>query len=273
MNLKNRSSCPLLWIYLILLSVSLVYAKLFIDPDLMNPSDALKFPSREHFFGTDYLGRDYFYQVIMGSLISLFVGVLGTLGLISVATLFTVLMSLQKQRLIRSFGMMVLDIFQSLPSFIVNTVLALGFLQIFAGAGLLSQSIVAIVLSISLTMWMNPARLLSAELKRILNEPFIEGAVALGSDQKWILLKHVLPHMKGTFLSLFFIYFPQSILQETLLSFIGLGIQSPYSSWGSLMQQGFGSLQTHPHLMMFPALMVFLTMMVFQIVVRNLKNK
>lgn len=257
--------------YFLILGSLMFHAKLMIDPEVMDTSAVLHFPSAKHFFGTDYLGRDYFYQVVMGSFISLCVGLLGTIGLLFVSVIFVFFMSSSKSRWVRISGWMFLDIFQSLPGFIVNTVLALAFLQIFSGIGLFAQSLVAIVLSISLTMWMNPSRLLFAQLNRILNEPFIEGAIALGSGQKWIYVKHVLPHIRETFVSLFFIYFPQSILQETILSFIGLGIQSPYSSWGSLMQQGFGSLQTHPHLMLFPALMVFVTMMVFQFLQRKIK--
>ena len=259
----NEKSVWLIF-YFVILIVSMIYAKLMIHPDEMNTSEVLHFPSWAHLFGTDYLGRDYFYQVIMGSVISLCVGFLGTFGLIFVAVCFVLLMNFSKSKFMNVSGSMFLDIFQSLPTFVVNTVLALAFLQIFSNIGLFAQSMVAIVFSISLTMWMNPARLLLAQLNKILNEPFVEGAVALGADQKWIYYRHVLPYFKETFLSLFFIYFPQSILQESILSFIGLGIQSPYSSWGSLMQQGFGSLQTHPHLMIFPAMMIFITMMTFQ---------
>lgn len=259
--MKKKS---LIILYFFFLFCAVVYAKWAIDPDVMDSSNVLSTPSGEHFFGTDYLGRDYFYQVMMGSVISQFVGFVATFGLLMMATLFMILLQCSPVQWIKSSLWMFLDIFQCLPSFVVNTVLALFFLQLFRGHFLLSQTLIAIIVSISLTFWMNPARLLSVRLSQVLKEPFIEGVIAVGATSKWLYVKHVFPHMRDTFILLFFVYFPQSILQETILSFIGLGVQSPHSSWGSLMQQGFGNLQTHPHLMLFPAGMVFVTMMVFQ---------
>ncbi|MFN7905275.1 MAG: ABC transporter permease [Pseudobdellovibrionaceae bacterium] len=266
MAMKNvLKKYQFLLLYFFILFICILYAFLKIDPDFINADRVLARPSLDHFFGTDFLGRDYFYQVIMGSLISQLVGFLGSLGLLFVALFFVIVLKSTHFVWFKNFAMMFLDVFQSLPNFIINAVFALLFAQFFSSTSLLSQSLISIVLSISLTYWMNPARLLSAQLEKVLKEPFIEGAQAIGAKKRWIYMRHILPHMKDTLFLLFFLYFPQSILQETILSFIGLGIQSPYSSWGSLMQQGFGSLQTHPHLMLFPSAMVFITMMVFQI--------
>jgi oligopeptide transport system permease protein len=267
-NLDSKKKL-LVILYFLFLFLGVAFAKMTIDPDFMDANSVLEPPSSTNLFGTDYLGRDYFYQVMMGSVISQLVGFVATFGLLTVAVVFVLFLRWTPYAGLRSATSMLLDIFQCLPSFVVNTVLALFFLQLLKGNFPLSQTLFAIIISISMTFWMNPARLLSSKLTQIFIEPFIEGAIAIGANSRWIYLTHVLPHLRGTFVLLFFIYFPQSILQETILSFIGLGVQSPYSSWGSLMQQGFGNLQTHPHLMLFPAGMVFVTMMVFQLAFKS----
>jgi oligopeptide transport system permease protein len=111
--------------------------------------------------------------------------------------------------------------------------------------------------------WVHIARLIRGEVLRIREEKYIEAAQALGARPGSILFRHILPNTLGPLIVTLTFRIPAVILAESTLSFIGLGIQPPLASWGTLANTGFSHLRFHPNLILFPSLVIFLTILAF----------
>jgi oligopeptide transport system permease protein len=128
------------------------------------------------------------------------------------------------------------------------------------------KSLIGLCLGISATHWMNLARVTRGKVLEIKRKPFVEAAISLGGSQTHILYRHILPNMMGTLMILVAMQIPNNILYESFMSFIGLGIQPPHTSWGILVREGWKTLTSFPHLILFPSLVLFLTVWSFQII-------
>lgn len=215
-------------------------------------SERLEPPSRRHVMGTDQLGRDVYARVVYGARMSLAVGLCTAVFALLIGTLTGALAGF--------FGgwtdrvlMGIVDLFYIFPSLLLAILLTLLFGRGFTG----------ILVAISLTAWVTQARLVRGQVLQARELPYVEAARALGVGTRAIIFRHILPNLWGPIIVSLTIQIPANIMSESFLSFIGLGLQPPYSSWGTLASEGFRAMRSFPHLIVFPGGVLFATMLAF----------
>lgn len=248
--------------FLLALYIFSLFVLFFQSNDLIL-HEPLMTPSWNHLFGTDSLGRDYFSRVMLGTQISYLIGALGALLTVSLgaAVGFIMAFAARYQSSIQRF----IDIYQSLPSFALVTVFCLFFQNLLSDLGSLPRAGLTLIIAVGLSHWMNSARILSSKVIKTLSEPYVESSIALGARKLHLVRYHISPAFKEEFKILFVSLFPQVVVYESFMSFVGLGIPAPFTSWGSLIQESWTSLSVYPHLLFFPGLMLFITLYLLQI--------
>jgi peptide/nickel transport system permease protein/oligopeptide transport system permease protein len=220
-------------------------------------------PSWQHWFGTDLNGRDQFYRVLTGGRISLLVGLCGAVVSLSIGTAWGLVAGYAGGRL-DALMMRIVDILYSVPRLIFILIAINAFnaqLQTFAsqlGWEWLVQSsrIAILVLTLGVIEWLTMARIVRGQVLALKSRQFITAAKALGQSHAAILLRHLLPNLTGIILIYLTLTIPAVIIDESFLSFLGLGIQAPQASWGSLLSDGAGAinpLKSFWWLLVFPA--------------------
>jgi peptide/nickel transport system permease protein len=217
------------------------------DPSAIDIKSILTGPSFSHPFGTDDLGRDVLSRMIWGSRVSLKVG----FSAVGIATLIGILLgSLAGYYggILDSLIMRVVDIMLTLPTiFLILAVIAI-----------LEPSIWNIMVVIGLTSWMEPARLIRAEFLSLKEREFVVAARAIGASDARIIFRHVLPNGLSPILVSATMGVGGAILIESGLSFLGLGVQPPTPSWGTMLNGGRAHILDAPHLTLFPGLAIAL---------------
>jgi oligopeptide transport system permease protein len=245
----------LAFIILIILLTILYSLGIKLSPyefNAINVETILQAPSMQHWFGTDALGRDLFIRVIHGANMSLFIAVLTAINAFIIGVSLGLIAG-YKEGWIEEVIIKFIDFIYSLPDLLVLSIIAL----------FLSQSTTGIVLGLAFINWMDTARVTRAEIKRLKSEEYIAAAKVLGADSFHIIFRHMFPNIMASVLVALSFTIPRAILSESTLSFIGLGISPPDTSWGTLAGDAWQYLRTDPHLIFFPALMIFLTVLSF----------
>ncbi len=217
-----------------------------------NFTQTLQTPSPLHWMGTDSLGRDLFSRIIYGARISLSVG------------LFTAFTALLLGTLVGSIAgyyggwwdsilMRIVDLFYIFPS----TLLAI-LIMLISGRGFFG-----IFLALAITSWVTQARLVRGLVLQRRELNYVEAARAMGVSDMAIILRHIWPNILGPIIVSLTFQIPSNIMAESFLSFIGLGLQPPLSSWGTLASEGFRGIRSYPHLIIFPGTVLFAAMLAF----------
>jgi oligopeptide transport system permease protein len=215
-------------------------------------ADRLQGPSRLHWMGTDALGRDMLSRILYGARMSLAVGIFATwVGLLVGTSLGAV--AGFSGGWIDSLIMRAVDSFYIFPSLLISILL-----MQFLGRGF-----VGIYLSIGMTAWVNQARLVRALVLQNKTQSYVEAAQAVGVGPFGIVAHHILPNLWGPMIISLTIQIPTAVMAESFLSFLGIGLQPPFSSWGTLASEGFRAMHSYPHLILFPGTVLFLTMVAF----------
>ena len=223
-------------------------------------------PSWAHWMGTDVLGRDLLTRILYGARVSLAVG-LGT-GIIAllIGTAYGLVSGFKGGRFDR-FMMRVVDIFYGLPDMLIFILLSL----------LFGRNIGGLLVALGLVSWVRFARITRGQVLQAKEFLFVEGARAAGASKGRILLRHILPNIMGPIIVTLTYSIPAAILAESTVSFIGLGINDPYSewgtSWGTLAQDGWRAMRTYPHVIFFPAAAIFLTILAFNTLGNALRER
>lgn len=207
-------------------------------------------PCWEFWFGTDELGRDLFVRIFYGARLSLFIGVVAGLLDLGVGVLWGGLAALLGGR-IDSLLMRTADLLTSLPSLLVAILLLV----------VLGPGIFSLLLALTFTGWIGMARIVRAQLLQLKEQEFIAAAVALGAGRGRILFKHLIPNALPQITATLLLTIPLAIFSETFLSFLGLGIQAPVASWGTMAYEGLPALRYYPWRLLFPSL--FTTLLLF----------
>ena len=223
------------------------------DPNAQDIVNRLQTPSMDHWFGTDMMGRDLWSRVMDGTRYSLWVGVVGTLGAILIGTLTGGWAGLVGGR-VSQWILAGMDLFYIFPSLLLSVLMVL----------LFGQGLMGVTIAIVLSSWVTHARLMWSVTRTVAAQTYVESAVALGRSRFEILRIHVLPQLWGPIRVSCVTQIPQNILTESFLSFIGLGLQSPFASWGTLANDGFKAMQSFPHLILGPGLILFFALLSFQ---------
>ena len=216
----------------------------------------LESPSLAHLMGTDGLGRDLLTRVLYGARVSMAVGIGTALIALVIGTAYGLVSGFKGGNL-DHLMMRVVDIFYGLPDMLIFILLSL----------LLGRNIGGLLVALGLVSWVRFARIARGQVLQAKEFLFVEGARAMGASRRRIVLRHILPNILGPITVTLTFSIPAAILAESTLSFIGLGINDPYSawgtSWGSLAQDGWRAMRTYPHILFFPAAAIFLTILAF----------
>ena len=249
--------------FLLMVSAVAVLAP-WIAPYSYETQDTLQtlaFPSLEHWMGTDRLGRDLFSRMIYGARVSLFIGIFTTLLALLIGTVYGAISAYVGGR-IDNLMMRVVDVVFALPDLLMIILITV----------LMGRGVAGVFVALSLVSWVTVARLVRGEVLRIKEFPFVQAARALGASQTRILVREILPNILGILIVTLSFRIPMAILAESTLSFIGLGIAPPFSSWGTLANDGWTAIKFYPHLILFPSMAIFLTILSFNLLGDGLRE-
>jgi oligopeptide transport system permease protein len=198
-------------------------------------------PSSQHWFGTDIVGRDLFARTMEGAQVSLTVAVIAVTVSLAIGIPWGAFAGLMGGR-IDEFMMRIVDGIYCLPGILILILLLVVFDRntylLFAALGAIS--------------WLNIARIVRGQTLRLKHAPFIDAARAMGARPGYILAKHVIPNILGPIVVYTTLAVPYIILAESFISFLGLGIQEPQTSWGVLVADGAQTIETSPWQIIFP---------------------
>ncbi len=206
-------------------------------------------PSSAHWLGTDTLGRDQLTRIMYGSRISLMVGFIATAVALSIGVLWGAIAGFLGGR-VDAVMMRTVDALYALPFTIFIILLTVIF----------GSSMLLLFLAIGAVEWLTMARIVRGQVLTIKRQEFVEAAVSMGLSPWRIISRHLIPNVLGPVIVYTTLTIPSVILLESFLSFLGLGIQPPASSWGSLISGGVETMEEYPWLLIFPGLVLTITL-------------
>ena len=259
MNLLSKFS----GLFLIFVSSAAIFAP-WVAPYSYETQDTLNTlaaPGFDHWMGTDRLGRDLFSRLIYGARVSLFIGVATTLLALLIGTIYGAVSGYTgggADRVMMRF----VDVVFALPDMLMIILITV----------MMGRGVMGMFIALTLVSWVTVARLVRGEVLRIKEYTYIEAAHALGAGDLKILLREILPNILGLMIVTLTFRIPVAILAESTLSFIGLGIAPPFSSWGTLANEGWKAIKFYPHLILFPSVAIFLTILSFNFLGEGLRD-
>jgi len=206
-------------------------------------------PSAEHWLGTDVLGRDQLTRIMYGSRVSLMVGFIATTVALLIGVLWGATAGFLGGR-VDAVMMRIVDVLYALPFTIFIILLTVIF----------GSSMLLLFLAIGAVEWLTMARIVRGQVLTIKRQEFVEAAISMGLSSRQIIMRHLIPNVLGPIIVYTTLTIPSVILLESFLSFLGLGIQPPQSSWGSLISGGVETMEEYPWLLAFPGLVLTLTL-------------
>ena len=225
----------------------------------------LESPSSAHWMGTDGLGRDLLTRVLYGARVSITVGLGTALIALIIGTTYGLIAGFKGGNWDHAM-MRIVDLFYGLPDMLIFILLSL----------LFGRNIGGLLVALGLVSWVRFARIARGQVLQARQFLFVESAYALGASRRRIVVRHILPNIIGPIIVTLTYSIPSAILAESTLSFIGIGINDPYSawgtSWGTLVQDGYRAMRSYPHIIAFPAAAIFLTILSLNILGNGLRD-
>ena len=206
-------------------------------------------PSLQHWLGTDVFGRDMLTRIMYGGRISLMVGFVATGVALVIGILWGAVAGFYGGR-IDALMMRIVDILYALPFMIFIVLLMVVF----------GRNILLLFLAIGAVEWLTMARIVRGQVMSLRHQEFVEAANSLGLSQWTIIRRHIIPNTLGPVIVYTTLTIPSVMLLEAFLSFLGLGIQPPESSWGLLISYGVETMEEYPWLLVFPGIALSLTL-------------
>ena len=206
-------------------------------------------PSAEHWLGTDVLGRDQLTRILYGSRISLMVGFIATSVALLIGVLWGTIAGYAGGK-VDAIMMRIVDVLYALPFSIFIILLTVVF----------GRSLLLLFLAIGAVEWLTMARIIRGQVMTIKQQEYVEAAVSIGLSRAQIIRKYLIPNALGPIIIYTTLTIPSVILLESFLSFLGLGIQPPQSSWGSLISNGVETMEEYPWLLIFPGIVLSVTL-------------
>lgn len=207
-------------------------------------------PSSQHLFGTDVLGRDLLIRTLIGGQISIFVGFLATIVALIIGTAYGMVAGYVGKKT-DALMMRFVDTLYALPFTIMVILLTV----------LFGRSLVLIFLAIGAVEWLTLARIVRGETRNIKTQAYVQAAQLNGLPHHKIISKHILRNLISPVIVFATLTIPSVILLESVISFLGLGVQAPLASWGSLINEGAQKFDVYPWLLIFPSIFFSLTIL------------
>lgn len=226
--------------------------------DLLSANQSL---SAAHWFGTDELGRDMWARVWTGGRISILIGIIAAVLQATIGIILGSIAGFVGGK-VDDFIMRVVEFLMAFPYLVWVTLL-----MMVTGSGILPM-----ILALTLTGWLSMARLVRGQILSLKNEDYVLAAISLGSDAKRIIRRHLIPNIMGVIIVNMTFAIPEAIFSEAFLSFIGIGIKSPQTSWGLLVSMGMKQIYTYPLRLFLPSVMISLTMLSLQLIGDGLRD-
>jgi oligopeptide transport system permease protein len=206
-------------------------------------------PNAEHWLGTDTLGRDLLTRIMYGGRVSLMVGFIATAVALTIGVTWGAVAGFFGGR-IDAMMMRVVDVLYALPFMIFIVLLMVVF----------GRNVLLLFLAIGAVEWLTMARIVRSQVLSLRHQEFVEAATSIGLSQWTIIRRHIIPNSLGPVIVYTTLTIPSVMLLEAFLSFLGLGIQPPQSSWGLLISYGVETMEEYPWLLIFPGLVLSLTL-------------
>lgn len=216
--------------------------------------------SEGHLLGTDQLGRDLFSRLLDGARISVTVAFVVQIVIIAIGVPIGAIAGWFGGRL-DNLLMRIVDIIYAFPDLLFIILLSVAFRDTFFGQAL--DGLLLVFVAIGLTSWVTVARLVRGQLLALKETEFVEAARAIGVSDRRIISRHLLPNGMGPIIVAVTLGIPAAILAEATLAFIGVGVQPPRASWGSLISEGQKFIRSEEHLVLFPAIAIALALIGF----------
>ncbi len=261
---KNRLAVLGLLIFLVLVFMA-VFANFIADYDgqaiTQNVRNRYMAPSAEHIFGTDALGRDVFARVVFGARISLSVGIVTIMFSLTVGSVIGAAAGYYGGKVDNTL-MRIMDVFLAIP----QTLMAICIVAAL-GTGTFKM-----LIALSIAQVPQFARIVRSAILSVKGQEFIEAAKAYGSSDVRIILRHIIPNAMGPIIVQATLSVATTILNITMLSFLGIGVQAPTPEWGSMMSEAKGQLRNFPYLVTIPGIFIALTVLSLNLIGDGLRD-
>ncbi|EXG87029.1 MULTISPECIES: ABC transporter permease [Lacrimispora] len=218
-------------------------------------------PSMKHLFGTDQFGRDLWVRTWMGTRISLLIAFVAALLDLTLGVTYGAVSALAGGK-VDAVMQRIIEVLVGIPHLIIVILLMM----------VMPAGIWTIVVALSITGWVNMARLVRGSILKLKNQEFVLAARVLGTSTTGIIWKHLIPNTVGVIVINAMFTIPSAIFTEAFLSFIGIGMQEPKASLGVLINNGYQVLRNFPHVLIFPAIVIVLIMVCFSILGDGLRD-
>ena len=260
---RNRAAVASAWLLALVVLVCFAAPRLpgLADPAAQDLRLGAELPTIAHPLGTDELGRDLLARVLYGGRISLLVGLVGTLVSLLVGVSWGAVAGYAGGKL-DEFMMRTVDVLYALPNIFLVILLMVFF----------SRSLLMLFVALGLVQWLTMARIVRGQVLTLKGQTFVEAARALGASDRSIVFRHIVPNTLGPVFVYATLTVPAVVLQEAFLSFLGLGVQPPDASWGTLIADGARVMALFPGLVVFPGLALSLTLLAFNFLGDGLRD-
>lgn len=218
-------------------------------------------PSSTFWFGTDDLGRDVFTRTWWGARISLLIGITATVIDVFIGIFWGTFAGWKGGKIDETM-MRICDILYAIPYLLVVILFTV----------ILGHGISTIIFSLTLTGWINMARIVRGQILQMKKKEFIQAITVLGASKMRIFLHHLIPNAMGPIITTMTLTIPTAIFTEAFLSFLGLGVQAPIASWGVMINESLSAMRYYPWRLFFPALFITLTIFSLNLLGNSLQD-
>lgn len=261
-ELKKNKVAMVSVVLLAILIIAVLLAPLSpYDPYKLDASQKMQGISSSHWFGTDEYGRDYFTRTLYGGRVSLLVGFMSMIMTVVIGTSLGVFSGYVGGK-VDVFLMSFTDIFLALPSMLLMVILNT----------FLKPGLPTLIVVLSLFSWASVARITRAETMSLKERDFVVATQNLGASNFRVIIKHIIPNILGPVIVAASLSVANAILMESSLSFLGLGVQIPRASWGSMLQGAQAHILDYPLLAVYPGVMILITVLSFNLLGDILRN-